>query len=322
MLNIAIIGCGQIGSRHLQGLKTISGGANIYLVDVSAQSIDTALRRFHERNMGDKFSLQVRLINQIDVDIDCAIISTDSSARSFVTNQLLRHTNVKNIIFEKFLFQTKSEYELVSNLLKENNVNAWVNQWMSSQPAFSEMFKWFNGDLQSIDISGIQWGLGGNSVHFIDYFHSISNRNKLKLISADLDKNIVKNKRSGYLELTGSLLIENNKGLRLSLDSQRGSNDGLINIFMQGKSKKLHAKLTSGLLKCIFTNELHESIEAEHIIPLQSEMTGKIVDSICVNNKCSLPTYEESVIHHMLIFDIFYKAFKNNLDNIPFCPIT
>ena len=101
MLNIAIIGCGQIGSRHLQGLKTISGGANIYLVDVSAQSIDTALRRFHERNMGDKFSLQVRLINQIDVDIDCAIISTDSSARSFVTNQLLRHTNVKNIIFEK-----------------------------------------------------------------------------------------------------------------------------------------------------------------------------------------------------------------------------
>ena len=322
MLNIAIVGCGQIGSRHLQGLKTISGGANVYLVDVSSQSIDIALRRFNETNMGDKFTLQVRLINQIDCDLDCAIISTDSSARSFVTVQLLKHTKVQNIIFEKFLFQTKSEYALVSELLKKYQINAWVNQWMSSLLPFKEMYTWFEGDLNSINISGVQWGLAGNSVHFIDYFHDISNRKDLKLISSNLDTSIIQSKRSGYLELTGSLEVKNKDGLRLSLDSHNGLNDGIINISMRGSNKKLDAKLTSGLLKCRYFDSSSNLYETEHILPLQSEMTGNLVDNICLNGRCALPTYQESVIHHMLVFDSFNKAFQKKINNLIFCPIT
>jgi predicted dehydrogenase len=322
MLNIAIIGCGQIGSRHLQGLKTISGGANVYLVDVSSQSIDVALRRFYETNMGDKFTLQVRLINQIDCDIDCAIISTDSSARSFVTEQLLQHTKVKNIMFEKFLFQTKSEYTFISKLLKDNQVTAWVNQWMSSLPAFKEMFTWFKGDLELIDISGVQWGLAGNAVHFIDYFHYISNREELKLISTNLDADIIQSKRSGYLELTGSLMLENKEGLKLSLDSQNGVSDGIINICMHGNNKKLNAKLTSGLLKCSYFDKFSDRTEAEYIIPLQSAMTGNVIDDICLYNDCSLPTYDESVFHHMLVFDSYNEVFQGNDNNQIFCPIT
>ena len=48
MLNIAIIGCGQIGSRHLQALSLIKEGAIIYLVDNSPESIDISKERFEQ----------------------------------------------------------------------------------------------------------------------------------------------------------------------------------------------------------------------------------------------------------------------------------
>ena len=46
--NIAIIGGGQIGSRHLQGLAKLSKQFQIYVVDPDKQALSIAKQRYLE----------------------------------------------------------------------------------------------------------------------------------------------------------------------------------------------------------------------------------------------------------------------------------
>ncbi|MDC1318304.1 hypothetical protein N8Z61_02850 [Candidatus Thioglobus sp.] len=48
MMHIAIIGCGQIGSRHLQALSKIENGAIIFLSDLLPKNIQRSLKRFKD----------------------------------------------------------------------------------------------------------------------------------------------------------------------------------------------------------------------------------------------------------------------------------
>jgi predicted dehydrogenase len=246
MLKVAIIGCGEIGSRHLQGLRTLGSPAIIYLVDVSTQSIRNSLDRFYEKDFGDRFQVRVVLISQIQDELDCAIISTDSFARSLVTEQLLKRTSVKSIVFEKFLFQTKEEYRFVSELLSAYGVKAWVNQWMSSLDPFRDMVRWVSDGFRNMTVDGANWGLACNSVHFIELMQYLTDRKKLYLSESLLDREIIQSKRSGYLELTGSLIFQCEDGAKLILKSSNTPTDGLINVEINNDENSVSATYSLG----------------------------------------------------------------------------
>lgn len=328
MLHIAIIGCGQIGSRHLQALSEIKNGATIYLVDTSAQSIKTAKERFEEvinHNESIKFEIKVSEINQIIDEIDVAIIATSSLIRASVTKKLLSYVTVKNIIFEKFLFQNRFEYANISALLKEKKVKAWVNQWMSSSIPFIEMAEWFGNDLKEVHVEGKNWGLACNSVHFVEYFDVITGKGKLTVKENKLDNKIIESKRPGYFELTGSLSIESETGAELHLEcvhEKKLGNNKLINIRMKGKGRHLEASLLNNILKCDYHDDLSGGSFKEYATPMQSERTGSIIESIYSNNNCTLPTYEQSVKQHLVLFDCFEGIFKKQFKLNGSCPIT
>jgi hypothetical protein len=328
MINIVIIGCGQIGSRHLQALSKINEGATIYLVDTSTQSIQTSRERFEEvinYNESSKFEIKVCDIDQIDIDIDIAIIATSSLNRASLTEKLLSCVTVKNIIFEKFLFQNRFEYTNIKNLLKEQKVKAWVNQWMSSSIAFVEMAKWFGKDLQEIKVEGKNWGLACNSVHFVEYLDSISNRQKLTVRESNLDNKVIKSKRPGYFELTGSVTIQSESGILLNLacvHDKNAGNEKQIYIRMKSKKRHLEASLSNGVLKCDYYDDFYGSSFKEYVLPMQSQATGSIVETILSKNSCILPTYEHSMRQHLVLFDCFEGVFSKQLKLNGTCPIT
>mgnify|MGYP006093042417 CR=1 FL=1 len=325
MLNIAIIGCGQIGSRHLQALATMKQGAIFYLVDSSNQSIETSKKRFKEavtQNDKSKFEIKVRKIDKIECDLDFAIISSTSSSRAMLTERLLSCTKVKYIIFEKFLFQNKNDYRNIQNLLKEKKVKAWVNQWMSSSIPFKEMAEWFGPDLEEITIVGQNWGMGCNSVHYLEYLDEISGRRGLTVTESNLDSKVIESKRPGYYELTGSVTIKSETGIKMTLVSENLETDGIVNFQMTGKSKGLEATLSNEILKCNYDNKLSGKTSKEYTIQLQSEKTGDIVEGISNDGSCALPTYGQSMKQHLMIFDCFQSVFKKQFKLSNTCPIT
>ena len=107
MKNIAIIGAGQIGSRHLQAMANLEGPAIVQLVDFFDESLKVAEKRFYQ--VYDENSVKIELkscktINELEVPIDLAIIATCADVRAVVIKELIEKKEVKNLILEKALF--------------------------------------------------------------------------------------------------------------------------------------------------------------------------------------------------------------------------
>ena len=107
MYNIAIIGSGQLGSRHLQGLAKIDMEINIEVADLNVQSLELARKRYEEipANPSVKSISFFQSIEDLNDSLDLVIVATNADIRYELVVQLLRAKKVKNIILEKVVFQ-------------------------------------------------------------------------------------------------------------------------------------------------------------------------------------------------------------------------
>lgn len=129
MKKIAIIGAGQLGSRHLQGVVSSSHNYDIQIVDLNNESLKVAEERYLQ--VKPKSSLSVlstySSIDELSDEIDTVIIATNSNVRFKVLKELLEKKSIKNLVIEKVLFQNLEEYDQAEELILKHGVKAWVN---------------------------------------------------------------------------------------------------------------------------------------------------------------------------------------------------
>ena len=116
---LAIIGGGQIGSRHLQALAQLDRAAIVHVVDPNPASLATSRSRFEEaRPHGSAVDLSMHeSFGALPPALDVAIIATSADVRLEVLRQLLEITHVKYLILEKVLFQREREVKEAARLL-------------------------------------------------------------------------------------------------------------------------------------------------------------------------------------------------------------
>ena len=126
---VAIIGAGQLGSRHLQGLTKIRQEIQITVVDPNPTALETAKKRYHEilKNPFIQSVAYVDSLEEFDEPVELAIIATKADVRRNVTEELVSNSKVKYLILEKVVFQSVADFKAVMSLLKENSIKAWVN---------------------------------------------------------------------------------------------------------------------------------------------------------------------------------------------------
>lgn len=128
MYKIAVIGAGQLGSRHLQGLKLSKLKSDIWVVDNNPNSLQIAQQRYEEGEVNSNQTIYyIQLIDQLPAELDLVVIATSSKPRLTILKSLLAKVKVVNIILEKFLFTGLADYDEAAQLLQINHVNAWVN---------------------------------------------------------------------------------------------------------------------------------------------------------------------------------------------------
>lgn len=292
MYNTAIIGAGQLGSRHLQGLKTASLPLNIWVMDNDEESLRVAEERYSQVAMvSEKYAQFVMNIDQLPSELDFVVVATGSRPRATVVRSLLTHAQVKNLVLEKVLFTTLEDYDEICDLIKEKNVNCWVN-------CTRRMFGINRQIEESLDkekpikmkYEGLNWGLCCNSIHFIDLFMMFTGEKTYKIDTTGLEKEIVQSKRNGYIEMNGTLKITTSKGNELELTCHsEGQCDNLIEISNGG-----HVFKVSDAKQLI---EKDGEEKAFHL-PYQSELTGLVVDMILKTGYCPLSTLEKSINYH------------------------
>ena len=246
MLNILVVGAGQIGSRHLQGLVSVRLDLNIMVVDISNFSLDTAKLRWVEAG-GNQSHHKIEWCKKIPGDIkniDLAIVTTSSLGRATLVEQLALSVNVNYWVFEKVLAQSRQELDLIEYATSTAK-NAWVNTPRRLMTWYQKLKIEFNnkGSLK-IKKSGGLWGLACNSIHYIDLINWWTGESLFSVNTSKLDKIWYKSKRLGYFEVSGELLIKFSGGTELILQSYPNKVKNImtgqtIGVFTQGEIRKL-----------------------------------------------------------------------------------
>lgn len=322
MYNIAIIGSGQLGSRHLQGIKISDLSLNIEVVDSNIDALKIAEDRYNQIE-GNQYIKKVSFLSSIEElsdRLDLVIIATSSAPRFLITKQLIEKKQVSNLIFEKVLFQNEESFYAIEKLLKKNNINAWVN---CPRRVF-DYYNFLKQELNDADkliftVSGGEWGLGCNSIHFIDIFSYLSKQTSYTLLTNGLNKKVYPSKRSGYIEFCGILSGITERGDIINLISQENSSvTPLISIVSQ--NKKFVIDETNGNMTFFKDNNWETS---KINVPYQSQLTGNFIEDILLNKNSGITKYEESMNLH-LPFITSLLDYYNSLtgENSKNCPIT
>ncbi len=323
--NIAVIGAGQLGSRHLQGLKHAPLPMLIQVVDSNPESLRVARERYDEITPNPTATVEyLEGINALSPKLDLVIIATGSMPRVAIIQELLAKKQVANLILEKFLFPAISEYDEVERLLREKKLfeNTWVNcprrMFNGYQRLKKELAK---ANSIRLSVAGWNWGLGCNSVHFLDLFamlmppgESINN-----IDASTLMPRIFENKRPGYVEFAGTIHATTTAGSTAIISSLPLDNGSTPAIILTVEAEGNRYDIDEGRDTITCNGEAWSKVDLGY----QSTLSGEIARQILTENRSILTPFAESAATHLALLRpmvaLYNKLSGNNGDS---CPIT
>ncbi len=326
MIHCAIIGTCQIGSRHLQALCNLKNPTRIDLVDPSDKSLQTARDRYEEVMSPSKQGIELFYHNSLDNlpdTLDLVIVATNSNVREQVIRNVTQKRPVKNLILEKVLFQRSAQYTEVDNFLKKYSIPTWVSCWMRTTDLFKQIKSALNlNDSIQMKIEGSQWGMGTNSIHYMDLLSYFTECSDFNFVEVYLKNKVLDAKRHGFKEFMGHLKGQNSRGDSLDLIC-KDEEEGPITIKIRnGLEKYLLVTDFVGHVDFKSSNKLASQI-GKVALPYQSEMTHIWVNDILSKGSCDLPTYPNSMALHLELIRTFTGHLeKITGEKIEACPIT
>lgn len=321
---VLIIGAGQIGSRHLQGLLKVSSPLNILVVDPSKESLQTSEDRANEISHKHIIKFQGELEN-IPSSIDLAIIATSANIREIVIKQLLGLTTLKYLILEKVLFQKPSSYDEIPSLLDAAGVTTWVNLPMRTYKHYEEIKRTLNADNEriSVNVVGGNWRIGCNAIHYCDLFEYLTNSLISHFNTDGLDNEILESKRAGFVEFLGSISALSSNGSALTLHSFPGDFSDLTVYISSSKNRFIvHDGQQSQIIHLSAENNFVAMLEP-YRPEYQSNLTGDYVSSILNTGNCHLSKLNEiAQTHKLYIEQLLHFYNRASGSDTQICPIT
>lgn len=318
MYQVAIIGAGQLGSRHLQGLKGAASPLAITVMDSNKDSLLISKERYEAiTTVGEKTIEYVTSIQELPKELDLVIIATGSKPRASIIKSLLDYCSVKNLVLEKVLFPTLNDYNEIDTFLRAKQVRCWVN-------CPRRMFGMYKQIKETIDTTkpiymtnaDEDWGLCCNSIHMIDIFLYLTGETTYSIETRWLNEKIEESKRGGYIEMTGTLKITTPKGNELTLISEKDF-----------KGEKAFIIENGDILYTISEGDgywCYQNKKRKYAVPYQSQLTGVLADEILKTGGCSLTPYSLSALYHKPFIEAVlakYNAIQETPDN-KLLPIT
>lgn len=323
---ILLVGCGEIGSRHLQALGKIEIPIELWIIDPNLDSLKTGKERFEQIPINKNIKsveFQTELPETLN-KIDLCIISTTSKIRFSVFQEVTNKTSCKNFILEKVLFQDKEAYFEAGKISKEKGITCWVNNYRREERYWKDIRKLFvNKGNFELFYGNADWHLCTNIIHILDLVTWLSNEKISKIDCSKLNKKIFDSKRSGFIELTGIVTGTTSDNGSFKLESISDIPYNEVEFVISNKTARLNVKEEKGeaILMRKENNWAPEKQKVE--IRFQSDVTHHVVKSILETNHCNLPTLEESTHIHIPVLDCIMNHVNKISDKkYKRCPIT
>lgn len=324
-MKVAIIGAGQLGSRHLQAFSLSVSPVEIQVLDLSADSLAVAKQRMNQTKY-DKNLIHVEYVDtysNLATSFDFVVIATGADVRFKALESLLERSEVKYVLLEKVLFQETSEYLDALNLLEKHKVSAWVNcpqrTWGIYQQIKSKLKP---GCEIEMSVTGGEWGLACNSIHYIDLFSYLSFGDVTGISTKHLMSKIIPSKRESFVEIVGCLNAWDSLGSHLSLRSFENSS-APAKVMIETSDVRFEIFENERTYQFSSVNSGWEWQKSDYKVPFQSQVTQLVAEQLLTRGACGLSTYKESMdLHLPLITEL--NSFISEITNerVLRCPIT
>jgi len=320
---ICLVGCGNVGSRHLQAIAKLPFEIKVDIIEPNLESIQLGKKRLDEIDYNKETHKFVwyNNIEELEGNSELTIIATTAVGRANLLINLAECGH-KRFLIEKMVCQSNSEYEKILSKFKERNAIGWVNTNPRCFESYKKLKDYFK-DSKNIHFSvtaGNLSALGTNTIHYMDLFSYFVDDYDIKMNGDYMLNEIFPNKRGkDLMEFAGTVLGMNKKKSTLSLTFLPCENLPTM-VDIVGIDK--HVMIDESNQKIYdFTNP--ENIDIEFRFEHVSTLTTKIVEDILLKDKCNLTTLENSYILHKEIFKMFNSHIKKVTNKeLEICPIT
>jgi hypothetical protein len=310
--NILIAGAGQLGSRYLQGLSKFKDLLNIYVFDISDDSLNIAQSRWEECNNKIHQVHYIKEYNKLPEYLDVAIVSSSANVRVHIIKNILNLSEVKYWILEKFLAQNIEELEVIKKVT-ENSENVWVNTTMHTWPLYIELTKLYpqakNVTANFLNIPGIIC----NSIHYIDFISRWINSDIKNIDLLGLKNSWIPSKRIGFYEAEGRLSIKFKDDSILNMTSKFGDENYSVEILVNNETWKVYENDGYAI------NTKGEILNGK--ILLQSDLTPIVLEQILMFGRSDLPILSQSISQHKPLLtslkDHWNQFMNTEMDRLP-----
>lgn len=307
MSNVALIGAGNIGSRHLQSLASLGSDWEIAVVDPNPKAISVADARYLEvAENNAPIPAYHSTLDGLPESIDVCIIATSASGRLDLVRDILARSKCRYMILEKIVFQSEEDFVAAENLFRMHEVQVWVNCPRRQWPLFKTLKDALKGSEQiECHFSRSRFALTCNAVHLIDAFQYITGEAEIEIDASGLSDPIMDNKRVGYVEFTGTLKITNARNDTLTLIGY--ATDEAVPPIMTVMSDKHRwlFKQMDGTVGAASSSSDWEWVNETVSVPPQSQLTGQVVRDLMAAGACELTSLEESKKAHVPMLNAF-----------------
>jgi predicted dehydrogenase len=314
-----LVGCGDMGSRHLQGLVKLPFEKIIEIVEPNQNAKNLAKSRLNEIEYSKKkISLTWYSSIKESHQSDITIISTQSDNRVNVFEELLELGNSRFLV-EKMVCQSMNDYDHILSIVNSNNAKAWIN----TPKRYWNSYKKIKNQIEEnkridISVSAGGPGLGTNAIHLIDLLLWLTNDKEIFLNGDYLDDVLLPNKRGIKLkEFLGKITGKTSNGSTLSINYLPYSNLPVVTNIV-GEKFFFIINETSQMIYDQINNTNYD-----FKIEYQSMLESKIINDIFKKDESDLPTLLDSRKSHEEIFRIFNLHIKKMTNmEVEKCPIT
>lgn len=311
-----LVGGGNLGSRHLQGLIGLEVPAQIDVLDPNIASLDLCWQRVEEARQDTTPDHQIRYLTNsedLDNDYDLGINATTSAYR--VSSLRPTAHRARYWILEKVLTQNEAQLDEVLELIAGCE-GAWSNLMMRELVWCQDFQRQISAEtIQSYHVEGKNWSMACNIIHHLDFVSWISSAQLKHINTEGLSPTWYPSKRAGNFEILGQLNANFEKDIFASFTSYDDGNDRLStitteqNVWILDEIKAQIRKQD----KVIFAGAFDR----------QSQLTKDLAKRIIKSGKCNLPKMGWAAETHRIFIRSMLNHWRHTIDeHAEYVPIT
>jgi hypothetical protein len=331
MREIVLVGCGNVGSRILQALVSITDDAitwplRIIVVDSSQAALDLAASRAHEarpdlESLAGSGALSVEFrteIGPLSQTVDLGIVATTARPRLAVLEALLSRTRPRRMLLEKFLFTRFEDYDRADALLSEAGTEAFVHCPRAEWPIYQRLKREMKGRPIDLRVSGSAYNMASNAIHFVALYRFLAEVERFSFSGAELSGDELENRRSGYRELSGVLDGRGEPRGRIEITSRRDGSDPLVLEFIT-PGRRYVVDESGGQIRLV---EDSGSSSCEPFQTVFVSQMSRTYAGLAEGRESNLPAYRQSAEDHKALMQAYNHAFYGDPSDRRECPVT